>query len=199
MNINLSEDAIAPKMTRERAVARKRAGTLAAVLCEVRLLLIALWLGAAVFFSAVVAPVAFATLRTFNVPHANEVAGAIVTRTLSVVNTGGFFIALLLLASAFIFRDGLRRRAFSAEIISLALLGIVTGAGQWIIAARMLALRVSMGRPIDEVAKDDPLRVAFDSLHGYSVSALAVGIIAAAVAMLLIARRARSRTSVRSG
>ena len=48
-----------------------------------------------------------------------------------------------------------------------------------------------MGRPIDDVGKDDPLRVAFDSLHGYSVAALGVAIIAAAVALLLIARRTK--------
>jgi hypothetical protein len=47
-----------------------------------------------------------------------------------------------------------------------------------------------MGRPIDEVAANDPLRLGFNSLHGYSVMALGVAIIAAAVALLLIARRA---------
>lgn len=190
MSVHLSEEAVRLLGTREAA--RTGASTPARVINDVRLLLIALWLGAAVFFSAVVAPSAFATLRTFNVPHANEVAGAIVTRTLSVVNTGGFIIALLLLLSAFLLRYGQRRRAFLMEIISLALLLIATGAGQWVIATRLLALRVMMGRPIDEVAKDDPLRVAFDSLHGYSVSALAVGIIVGAVALLLIARRPRA-------
>jgi hypothetical protein len=156
---------------------------------DVRLLLAALWLGAAVFFSAVVAPSAFVVLRGGNVPHANELAGSIVTRTLSVVNTGGFVVSLLLLASAFLFSRAASRRAFYTEMISLTLLLLVTGAGQWVIAAKMLALRAALGRPIDEVAQNDPLRIAFNSLHGYSVTALAVGIIAATVALLLIARR----------
>lgn len=171
---------------RERA-----ASALSVVVRDVRLLLVALWLGAAVFFSAAVAPSAFGVLRRFAVPHANELAGSIVTRTLSVVNTGGFIVGLLLLASAFLFRRAVTRRAFYAEVISLALLAIMTGVGQWVIAAKMLALRAGMGRPIDEVAQNDPARIAFSSLHGYSVTALAVGIVAAVVSLLLIARRAR--------
>jgi Domain of unknown function (DUF4149) len=171
---------------------RSSSSALAAIVArDVRLLLVALWLGAAVFFSAVVAPSAFSVLRGRGVLHANELAGSIVTRTLSVVNTGGFIIGLLLLASAFLFSRAVTRRALYMEVISLALLAITTGAGQWVIAAKMVALRAGLGRPIDEVAQSDPVRVAFNSLHGYSVTALSIGIIAAVVALLLIARRTR--------
>ncbi|HKR00674.1 MAG TPA: DUF4149 domain-containing protein [Pyrinomonadaceae bacterium] len=174
----------------EEAEQGANGGTLAAaVVRDVRLLLIALWLGAAVFFSATVAPSAFGVLRARNVPYANEAAGSIVTRTLSVVNTGGFIIALLLFLSAFLFRRRVSRRALLAETIALAVVTVATGVGQWIIAAKMLGLRAAMGRPIDDVAADDPLRVSFNSLHGYSVTALAVAIIAAAIALLVIARR----------
>ncbi|MDT4895491.1 MAG: hypothetical protein QOH25_568 [Acidobacteriota bacterium] len=172
-----------------RAETVEPSGWLATALWDVRLLLIALWLGGAVFFSATVAPSAFGVLRARGIPYANEAAGSIVTRSLSVVNTSGFILALLLLLSAFLFRQGTKRRALLAEIISLALLAICAGVGQWIIAARMIALRGAMGRPIDDVAADDPLRVSFNNLHSYSVTALSVGIIAAAVALLLIARR----------
>lgn len=168
-------------------------GALFTMLRDVRLLLIALWLGGAVFFSATVAPSAFSVLRARNVPYANEAAGSIVTRTLSILNTGGFIIALLLLMSAFLFRRRMKRSTFITETISLAVVAIATGVGQWVIAARMLALRAAMGQPIDDVAADNPLRVSFNSLHGYSVIALSVAIIAAAVALLLIARRAEAR------
>jgi hypothetical protein len=164
---------------------------LKSVLRDVRLLLIALWLGGAVFFSAAVAPSAFGVLRERGIAYANEAAGSIVTRTLSTLNTGGFLIALFLLATAFLYRRGVRRRAFLTEVVSLLVVAIATGVGQWVIAARMSALRTAMGRPIDDVAAADPLRVAFGSLHGYSVMALGVAIIAAAVALLLIARRAK--------
>jgi hypothetical protein len=168
----------------------ERQGALKRVVRDVRLLLMALWLGGAVFFSAAVAPAAFGVLRAArNVAYPNAAAGSIVTRTLSVINTGGFIIALLLILSAFLFRRTATRRAFLGETISLALVTIATGVGQWIIAARMLALRAAMIQPIDDVAIDDPLRVSFNSLHGYSVAALGAAIIAAAVALLLIARR----------
>jgi hypothetical protein len=45
--------------------------------------------------------------------------------------------------------------------------------------------------PIDQVAADDARRVAFNSLHGYSVNALSLAMIAALVAMVLMARSLR--------
>jgi hypothetical protein len=150
---------------------------------DVRLLLIAVWLGAAVFFSFAVAP------SVFSVLPARELAGAVVSRTLSIVNTGGFILSLLLLLSAPLFKNKLSRRAFYAELLSLGLIALTTFAGQWIIAARLQALRLAMGRPIDEIAANDPLRIAFNSLHGYSVTALSLGMIAAVITLLLIARR----------
>jgi len=179
--------------------ARESGGRLASVLRDVRLLLIALWLGGAVFFSAAVAPAAFAVLRARNVAYANEAAGSIVTRTLSVLNTGGFVLALALLLSAFLFRRGASRRAFLAETVALAVLAVATGVGQWVIAARMVQLRAAMGRPIDDVPVDDPLRLTFGALHGYSVAALGVAILAAAVALLLIARRKGSFQALGAG
>lgn len=169
-----------------------RNAALARALADVRLLLIALWLGAAVFFSAAVAPGVFAVLRAASVPQANHLAGSIVTRTLGIVNTGGFFISLLLLATALLYRETARRRAFVAEIIALVIVAITTALGQWYIAARMVALRQAMGRPIDEVPANDALRAAFNSLHGLSVSALGIAMLAALVALLLIAHRGRA-------
>jgi hypothetical protein len=173
-----------------RAESVERGGSFITVARDVRLLMIALWLGGAVFFSATVAPSVFSVLRSRGVVYANEAAGSIVTRTLSILNTSGFIVALLLLISALLFSRSVKRRAFMVETISLIVVAIATGVGQWVIAARMVGLRAAMGRPIDEVAVDDPLRASFNSLHGYSVAALSVAIIAAAVALLLIARRA---------
>jgi hypothetical protein len=48
-----------------------------------------------------------------------------------------------------------------------------------------------MGRPSDHVPADDPLRIAFNSLHGYSVGLMSVAMLAGVVALLLIGRRNR--------
>ena len=164
-----------------------RASLSATVLRDARLLLAAVWLGAAVYFSFAVAPAAFAALP------ARELAGAVVSRTLAVVNTGGAIVGLLLLLSLPLDRGARSRRASAGEAASLLLLTALCAAGQWIVAARMHALRAQMGRPIDELAAGDPLRVAFNSLHVYSVWALVAAMLAGAAALLLIARRARMK------
>jgi hypothetical protein len=156
-----------------------------------RLILLACWFGAALFFGAVVAPVAFAVLRSFGLPNAGEIAGTIVTRSLSVINIAGFLIGLLLLVTLILWRNSSGRISFIVECICLAMIALMTGVGHWLIAARMRALRAAMVLPIDQIAGDDPRRVAFNSLHGYSVNALGLAMIAALVALVLMARDLR--------
>jgi hypothetical protein len=153
-----------------------------------RLVLLAMWLGAALFFSAVVAPAAFGVLRSFAVPNANEIAGAIVTRSLSVVNVAGFIVGLVLVVTLLIRRGQAGRIAFLVQCVCVGALTLATGVGHWVIAARMHALRTAMKLPIDQIAGDDPNRVAFNSLHGYSVNALGLAMIAALIAIVLMAR-----------
>jgi hypothetical protein len=162
-----------------------------AILNDLRLLLIGLWLGAAVYFSSVVAPSVFSVLRANQLPNVGEIAGTLVTRTLAVVNISGFVVGLFLLVSTFAFGKGLGKRSFFLELASLILMAVSTGAGQWLIAAKMRALRVAMALPIDQVSIDDPRRVAFNRLHGYSVTALSIAMVAGLVAFLVIAYRSR--------
>ena len=154
-------------------------------------MLLAVWFGAALFFSAVVAPAAFGVLRSYGLPNASEIAGGIVTRSLSVVNVAGFLVALLLLVAVFLRRGSIGRVSFIAEAICLVLIALATGVGHWVIAARMRAIRAALELPIDQIAADDSRRLAFNSLHGYSVNALALAMIAALVALVLMARGAR--------
>jgi len=159
-----------------------------AILNFTRLVLLSLWLGAAVFFGAVVAPTAFTVLRSFAMPNASEIAGTIVTRALSVVSISGFLIGLFLLVTALAWRDAPGRVGFLVELVCLVIIVLATGIGHWVIAARMLALRAAMALPIDQIAVDDPRRIAFNSLHGYSVKVFGVAMIAALLAVVLIAR-----------
>jgi hypothetical protein len=153
--------------------------------------LLAAWLGAALFFGAVVAPAAFSVLRSFGLANASEIAGSIVTRTLAVINIAGLVIALLLLVSALLWRQAQTRIGLIVECVCLGVIALTTALGQWYIAARMRALRAAMELPIDQIAASDPRRIEFNALHGYSVNALGIAMIAGLVALVVIARHLR--------
>ena len=163
---------------------------------QLRLLLLGMWLGAAIFFGAAVAPALFGVLRNAGLANANELAGSIVTRLLQFINRSGFEIALFLLVTSFFVHRHRGRFAQIAGVISTTILAIMTGVSQWIISARMSALRASMGL-IDQVPPNDSRRIEFDSLHRYSVMAMGVAIIAGLVAFIISSwpDRQRNRAS----
>jgi hypothetical protein len=150
----------------------------------VSLSFLSLWLGAAIFFAAVVAPAAFAALRSFQVANMNEIAGTIVTRALSVINVSGVLIGLLLLVLTGIVERKNIKASFLAGTFALTLMVLATAVGQWVIAARMRGLRLAMVA-IDQVSPDDPRRIAFNNLHRYSVMSLMVAMLAAVTAIIL--------------
>lgn len=153
--------------------------------------MLAAWLGAALFFGAVVAPAAFSVLRSFGLPNASEIAGSIVTRALGVINVAGFVIALVLLVTALLRRQAQSRASWIIECVCLAVIALTTALGHWWIAARMRALRAAMELPIDQIAVADPRRMEFNVLHGYSVKALGIAMIAGLVALVLMGRGVR--------
>lgn len=155
---------------------------------------LAAWLGAALFFSIVVAPAAFQVLRSFQVANVAEIAGAMVTRSLGVINVSGFVISLLCLIALFLLRQTLSAKVFVLELLSLAVIGVATAVGHWLIAARMRAIRTMAALPIDQLAADDPARVSFNTLHGYSVTALSVAMLAAILALTLLFFQTRAAT-----
>ena len=159
-----------------------------------RLFLLGIWFGAALFFSAVVAPGAFAVLRSYHAINANEIAGALVNRTLSALNVSGLIIGLVCFAIGLVKFRKASRRYFIIEVTSLALLILSTAVGHWLIAANMRALRLTMGTPIDKIPPGDPRRIRFDTLHAYSVRALSVAMIGAIAGFVIVALRAGVRT-----
>lgn len=145
-----------------------------------RKLLAGLWLGAALFFSFAVAQSAFAVL-----PSA-ELAGAVVSRTLAMVNFSGMAIGLLLLLSSFIpARGGV---LIWLERLLAAVMTIACAVGQFYVGWKMQNLRASIGRPLEELAADDPLRMTFNELHGYSIWILLTAMTAALVLFFSIIR-----------
>lgn len=140
----------------------------------------------ALYFSAVVAPSAFGVLRSFSLSNAGEIAGTIVSRSLSVVNKSGVLVSLLLLVTAPAVRKYYARASFVLHSVLLFVVAIACGVGEWVIAAKLRGLRVAMHGQIDQVPLTDPNRAAFAVLHGYSVAALSVAMIAALILVLLM-------------
>lgn len=147
-----------------------------------RLLLLGIWLGAACFFIAV-AQSAFAILP------AREMAGSIVNRTIAILNIGGLAIGVLLIVMSLV---GMKTAAKFWVWAERFLLLIVVGActlGQFVISQWLMYVRLEMGKPIDEIAMDDPLRIQFNQLHQYSVWVLLAAMIAAFLAFFIISNR----------
>ncbi|MGC2238598.1 MAG: DUF4149 domain-containing protein [Pyrinomonadaceae bacterium] len=151
-------------------------------LSDFRALLAGLWLGAACFFSFAVAPSAFAVLEN------RELAGSLVSRTLMIINLSGLAIGSILLLSSFVKREGLAPFFVWAERFLLLLLTLACAAGQFVIALWMSFVRAQIGKPIEEVAADDPLRMQFNNLHQYSVWVLMGAMIAALLVFFLIGK-----------
>jgi hypothetical protein len=70
-------------------------------------------------------------------------------------------------------------------------LALATAVGNWLIAPKLRALRLTLTAPIDQLSLTDPRRISFDQLHAYSVKALSVAMIAALLGFVMIALRAR--------
>jgi hypothetical protein len=150
---------------------------------DVRLLLLSIWLGAGIYFIAV-AQSAFAVLG-----EQRELAGAVVNRTLSILNIAGVAIAVILILTSFIAVRNAGRVSIWAERFLLLIIAAACAVGQFVIGFWLSMVRGQMGRPIDEVAADDPLRVQFQNLHNWSEWTLLVGMLAALIAFFLIANR----------
>jgi hypothetical protein len=151
------------------------------------LLLLGMWLGAAVFFSISVAPNIFRVLRQADLMNASSLAGSIVSPLLSTLNRAGFEIGIFLLVMSFFLTTGRSMFQKLTQMIASAMLAITAGVGHWVISARIAALRTAMALPIDQISPSDPRRIAFDNLHRYSVTLFALAILAAAVAFVSIA------------
>jgi hypothetical protein len=145
---------------------------------KIRLAILGLWLGAMAFFSFVVAPAAFAALRQ------QQLAGALVSRTLGALEIIGMIIGALLIAILIFSRE--RDRAFLYELIALALMTVSMLVSHFVVSRRMHELRVSLGE-IAQLAANDPSRVEFDRLHQYSVWLMGFDILGAVALIVYLA------------
>ena len=149
---------------------------------DIRLLLLAIWLGAGVFFIAV-------AQAAFGVIEQRELAGAVVNRTLAVLEYGGMAIALVLILTSLVGTARIGAFWLWVERFFLLVMAAACAVGQFVVGFWLSSLRGQMGRPIDEVAVDDPLRAQFNTVHEYSVWVLLIGMGAAVIAFFIIANR----------
>ena len=155
-------------------------------LSNVRLLLLGLWLGAACFFIGV-------AQSAFDVLPSRELAGSVVSRTLLILNLSGLIIGAILLLISFVKQPDMNRFRIWTERFLLLILTAACAVGQFVIGLWLSFIRTQIGRPIDEVAADDPLKIQFNNLHQYSVWLLLAGMIAALLAFFLIAQRSEKK------
>ena len=146
------------------------------------ILLLGAWIGAALLFTTVVAPAAFAVLPS------RGLAGALVGRVLPVLFYTGIIIGSAIVLLEVLTSTRAWGRAAAGAVASLACV-----IAQLVIGARIAALRTEIGGPLDALAADDPRRLAFGKLHAFSVGWLGIAMIAALVAIVLAVRALRWR------
>jgi hypothetical protein len=119
------------------------------------------WLGAIFYFSAVVAPSAFAVLP------AKDLAGTLVGQSLSRLHAMGLILAIVFLVAGGAIAGSIR--VFSKPaMIGVVLMVLLTAISQNNVTHRMNELRTAMGS-VEKTPADDPRRAEFDRLHSLSV------------------------------
>jgi len=148
---------------------------------KIRLVILGLWLGAMAFFSFVVAPAAFAVLPL------PQLAGALVSRTLSILEIIGIALGALLIV-ILVFSKEHGGKAFLFELTTLALMTIAMLLSHFAVSRRLHAMRMQFGE-LSLLAAGDPARITFDRLHQYSVWLMTFDILAAIALIVFLARR----------
>lgn len=144
--------------------------------------LLAAWVGASLLVALVIAPAAFAVLPT------RTLAGALVGRVLPVIFWSGMVLGVVVALLGG--RMGLGRFGLASSIV----LAVASAVAQLVVAPRIEALRASIGGAVDALDVTDPRRMAFGRMHGISVLLMGIGMLAAAVALVILARHLSSRS-----
>jgi hypothetical protein len=147
-------------------------------------LLLTLWVGAMFGFGALYAPILFRSLSS------RDQAGTIAGETLARIDALGLVTAgILTVITVLQAIDGgwkaldLGRLLTAVLMLALVLFSTVT------VRQRINAIRQQMGRPIDEFAPEDPLRVEYNKQHRLSRLIFSCNMLLGAVLTVLSALR----------
>ena len=127
------------------------------------LLSLVVWLGGLIFFAFVLAPTAFSVLPS------RHLAGTVVGRSLGALHWMGIISGVIFLTSSILYSRLTKGtpHVFAGRHILICLMLTLTLISQFGIIPRMDTLRASIGE-IDSVPLDNPARMQFDALHGWS-------------------------------
>jgi len=127
------------------------------------LLSLIVWLGGLIFFAFVLAPTAFSVISS------RHLAGMVVGRSLGTLHWMGIISGVIFLISSISYSRLAKGTAhvFAGRHVLICLMLALTLISQFGIMPRMDTLRASIGE-IDSVPPDNPARMQFDTLHGWS-------------------------------
>jgi Domain of unknown function (DUF4149) len=139
-----------------------------------------IWVGSILYFSFVVTRGAFSVLPN------SDLAGALVGYTLAKLHMIGIIAGVVYLLATAAAERSIGALAQPAPLLVFAMI-VFTMASQYGVIARMDALRAQMGS-VEATAAGNPLRVAFDRLHQYSVWLESAVLVSGLIALFLTAR-----------
>ena len=139
------------------------------------------WVGSILYFSFVVAPGAFSVLPN------RDLAGALVGYSLARLHVIGVVAGCIYLIATAAAGRSLGALTRPAALLVFAMI-VFTMASQHGAIARMDTLRLQMGS-VDATPAGNPLRVAFDHLHQYSVWLESAVLLSGLAALFLTARQ----------
>jgi len=148
------------------------------------LLALVIWIGGIIFFAAVVAPTLFKVLPT------HQLAGVVVSRSLGILHWMGIVCGIVFLITSMISScsaSGAAHPFAPRHLLVYVMLGL-TLISQFIVSAKLLALRTAMGE-IDLVPVTDARRIAFNQLHVWSTRLESGVLILGLIVLFLVARR----------
>jgi Domain of unknown function (DUF4149) len=154
---------------------------MAIILRFVRMLALGAWVGAIVYFAAVVTQGAFAVLSS------RDEAGLLVGFTLGGLHLMGVIAAAVFVAASVALTKSLRAFVEPA-VLGVILMAALTIVSQDYVIPKMTVLRSQMGS-VDATPASDPRRAEFDKLHSVSVDIEGGVLIIGLISLFLAVRR----------
>ena len=153
---------------------------MAATLRFLQFLSLGCWLGSIIFF------IVF-TQGIFSVIPSKDLTGVVVGYSLARLHVMGIVAGCVYLLATLALEKSIAALARPAALLVFVMI-LCTMASQYGVIARMDSLRVQMGS-VDAASAADPLRVAFDRLHQYSVWLESAVLLSGLAALFLTARQ----------